>query len=182
MLSGKPVACNSSPLIWLAKIGRLDLLRIVFREVIVPRRVYEETASERSSDSILIRRAVEDGWLKVSEERLQEAAVLAERAFIHIGEAEAILLANKLGAELIIDERTGSATAQIFGVRPIGTIGILLLALAEDHLTFNEFEECIDRLIASGFWLSVDVYKRALEEAQLIAKENELGYSANKPN
>lgn len=180
MSSGKPVVCNSSPLIWLAKIGRLDLLRIVFKEVVVPRRVYEETASERSSDSILIRRAVENGWLKVSEEGLKEANVLAERAFIHMGEAEAILLANKIGAELIIDERIGSSTAQIFGVKPIGTIGVLLLALAEDHLTFNEFSDCLDRLIASGFWLSVDVYKRALEEAQLIAKEKKSGFSTKK--
>ena len=159
-------------MIWLAKIGRLDLMRIVFGEVAVPRRVYEEAASERSSDSILICRAVEDGRIKVSE-GLEEAAVLAERAGIHLGEAEAILLAKKIGAELIIDEREGSVTAQIFGVRPIGTIAVLLLALAEGRLTFNEFKECLDRLIASGFWLSVDVYNRALEEARSIAKKEE---------
>jgi predicted nucleic acid-binding protein len=156
-------------LIWLAKIGRLDLMRIVFGEVAVPRRVYEEAASERSSDSILICKAVEDGWIKVSEEGLEEAAVLAERAGIHLGEADAILLAKKTGVELIIDEREGAVTAQIFGVRPIGTIAVLLLALAEGRLTFNEFKECLDRLIASGFWLYVDVYNRALEEARSIA-------------
>jgi len=151
MSSRKPVVSNSSPLIWLAKIGRLDLLKIVFREVVKTRRVYEKTASEKSADSILISKAVEDGWIKVSQENLEDAAVLAERAGIHLGEAEAILLARRMRAELIIDEREGSVTAQIFGVRPIGTIAVLLLALAEDRLTFNEFKEWLDRLIASGF-------------------------------
>jgi len=61
----------------------------------------------------------------------------------------------------------------MFGIRPIGTIVVLLLALARDELTFNEFKECLDMLIASGFWLSIDVYNKALEEAQSIAKRKE---------
>jgi len=31
----------SSPLIWLAKIGRLPLLKILFGQVVIPRRVCE---------------------------------------------------------------------------------------------------------------------------------------------
>jgi len=56
----------------------------------------------------------------------------------------------------------------MFGVRPIGTIAVLLLALARGELTLNEFKECLDMLIASGFWLSIDVYNKALEEVNLF--------------
>ncbi len=162
---------NSSPLIWLAKIGKLTLLKTVFGEVIVPKKVYEEaTLDKQSADSVLISKAVEDGWIKVSEEKMGEAKVLADRSGIHLGEAEAIILAQKLRTELIIDEKEGSATAQIFGVRPLGTIAVLLSALGRGQLTLEEFKECLDNLIASGFWLSVDVYNRALEGAQSIAK------------
>jgi len=165
------VVSNSSPLIWLAKIGKLKLLKTVFGGVIVPKRVYEEaTLDKQSADSVLIDKAVEDGWIKVSEEEMEEASILADRSGIHLGEAEAILLAQKLRTELIVDEREGSATAQIFGVRPLGTIAVLLLALGRGQLTLDEFKECLGNLIASGFWLSVDVYNRALEEAQSIAK------------
>ena len=100
--------------------------------------------------------------------------MLSVRSGIHLGEAEAVLLAQKLGADLIIDEREGSATAQIFGVRPIGTLAVLLLALARDRLTVDEFKECLDRLVSLGFWLSVDVYNRALEEARSIAEKREV--------
>jgi len=162
---------NSSPLIWLAKIGRLVLLKTLFGEVVIPRRLYEETTLEKqSADAILIGKAVEDGWIKVSEEKMEEADALAGVSGIHLGEAEAILLAQRLGTELIIDEREASVTAQMFSVKPIGTIAVLLLALARDQVTLSEFRECLDSLLASGFWLSVDVYNKALEEARSIAK------------
>jgi len=175
MSSGRPVVSNSSPLIWLAKIGKLMLLKAIFGQVMIPRRVYEEAALEsQSADSILIRRAVEEeGWMRVSDEVIEEAGVLAERAGIHLGEAEAILLAQELGAELIIDEREGSATARILGVRPIGTITVLLLALSRAQLTLEDFRECLSSLVAVGFWLSVDVYNEALKEAESVEKRRE---------
>lgn len=162
---------NSSPLIWLARIGRLTLLRSLFGEIVIPMRVHEESAQRKKSpDAVLIGRAVEEGWIKVSEERTDEADALAGVSGIHLGEAEAILLAQKLDTELIIDEREASATAQMFGVRPIGTIAVLLLALVKNHLTLQEFRECLDGLLASGFWLTVEVYNEALEEARSMAK------------
>jgi len=172
MSSGKPVVANSSPLIWLSKIGRLSLLKAVFGGILVPRRVCEETALGTSVDSILISEAVEEGWINVSEENHEEeASVLAGRAGIHLGEAEAIILAHEMDADLIIDEREGSATAEIFGVRPLGTVAVLLLGDAKKQLSFNEFKESLDRLITQGFWLSVDVYNSALEEAQHQSKK-----------
>jgi len=171
MSGRKPVVSNTSPLIWLAKIGRLMLLKTLFTEVVIPGRVCDEaTLEKQSADTVLISKAIEDEWIKVSEEEMEEAHVLAEASGLHLGEAEAILLAQKLGTELIIDEREASITAQMFGVRPMGTMAVLLLALGRGKLTLDEFKECLDNLIASGFWLSVDVYNKALEEARSIAK------------
>ena len=93
---------------------------------------------------------------------------------IHLGEAEAIFLAQKLGTELIIDEGEASTTSQMSGVRPIGTIAVLLFALAGDELTINKFKECLDRLIASGFWLSIYLHNKALEEAQSTGERKEM--------
>ena len=64
------VVSNSSPLIWLAKIGKLTLLKILFGEVSIPRKVHIEiTLEKQSADSILIGEAVKESWIKVSEER-----------------------------------------------------------------------------------------------------------------
>ncbi|MFH0749282.1 MAG: DUF3368 domain-containing protein [Candidatus Bathyarchaeota archaeon] len=171
MSSGQRVVSNRSPLIWLAKIDRLSLLKTLFGEVIIPRKVCTETTLGESADSILIRRAVEKGWIKVSEEETEEAQELVQVSGIHLGEAEAILLARKTGLNMLIDEREASATAQVFGVRPVGIVAVLLLALAKSQLTFSAFKDCLDLLIASGFWPTVDVYKRALDDAQSTANE-----------
>lgn len=171
MSSGQRVVSNSSPLIWLAKIDRLGILKTLFGEVIIPKKVCAETAAGESADSIQLRKAVEEGWIKVSEGETKEAQELVQVSGIHLGEAEAILLARKTRLTILIDEREASATAQIFGVRPVGTVAVLLLALAKNQLTFSEFKECLDLLITSGFWLTVDVYKRALDEAQTITND-----------
>ena len=92
MSGRKPVVSNSSPLIWLAKIGRLTLLKNLFAEVVIPRRVCEEaTLEKQSADAVVISKAIEDEWIKVSGEKMEEAHVLAEAAGVHLGEAEAIL-------------------------------------------------------------------------------------------
>ena len=167
------VVSNSNPLIWLAKIGRLGLLKSLFGTVIIPRRVFVETIVQRQfADSILIGKAVEEGWVEVREAD-PDAGLLSNVAGMHPGEAEAILLSQRLGSELIVDEREASATAQMFGVRPIGTIAVLLLALAECQITLVEIKESLDNLVASGFWLSVDVYGRVLDEASTIIKDKD---------
>jgi len=170
MSSGRPVVSNASPLIWLAKIGRLGLLKALFGKIIIPGEVHEEATAGGQADSIMIKGAIEEGWMEVYGGKIDGARELGDRSGVHVGEAEAILLAQMIGKDLIIDEREGSATAQIFGVRTMGTIAILLLALARSHMTFDDFRECLDRLTASGFWLSVDVYSRAIEEAISIAE------------
>jgi len=163
------VVSDSSPLIWLAKIGRLKLMKSLFGRVIIPRRVLVETTLEKEfADSILIAEA-EEGWIEVREADA-DAGLLSNVTGLHPGEAEAILLARRLETELIVDEREASATAQMFEVRPIGTIAVLLLALAEQRLTLVEFRKSLDNLVASGFWLTVDVYSKVLDEADSIAR------------
>lgn len=162
---------DSGPLIWLAKINRLSLLKRLFGEVVVPERVWAEVSSGGSADSVLIREALGEGWVRVERGVGGEASALVEVSGLHLGEAEAVLLARSMGALFLVDEREASATARVFGVRPLGTLGVLLLGLCEGFLSFDEFEECLDTLIGSGFWLSVDVYRRALASARLIEGE-----------
>jgi len=169
-MSKRPAVSNASPIIWLAKIGKLELLKALFEKVVIPKRVYLEVVSdERAPDAVVIEGALKGGWVEVSEEKLEDSTILAEAARIHLGEAEAILLARKLGADLIVDEKEASETAHIFGVTTMGTVAVLLLGLARGMLTFAEFKESLAGLISLGFWLSVDVYNRALEEARSLS-------------
>ena len=87
------VVSNTSPIMNLAVLGLLDLLRQQFREVIVPDAVIEELRLDTDFPGTEnIRRAISEGWLH--EEKVEnQQVVLALRRELDNGEAEAIALA-----------------------------------------------------------------------------------------
>ena len=96
-----PIVSNTSPLIWLSKIGRITLLKKLFGEIIIPE-VYKEAVErglqEGFSDALAIKECVDQGWIKISklnERQIKLCQKMMEHAFeIHLGEAQAIILAR----------------------------------------------------------------------------------------
>jgi len=115
-----PTVSNTSPLIWLSKIGRITLLKNLFGEVIIPEEVYKEAVErglkEGLSDALAIKECVDQGWMKISklnEREIKLCQKMMDHAFeIHLGEAQAIILARETGALLLMDESSGRAFAE----------------------------------------------------------------------
>jgi predicted nucleic acid-binding protein len=108
-----------------------------------------------------VQNAIRAGWMKVEHAELAGDAELEE---LDPGEAEAIALAQKLGALLIIDEAAGREVALHRNVRVTGTLGILLEA-KQRGLTSNLAQE-IERLLRSTtFRLAVEVRDEFLRQA-----------------
>ena len=153
---------NSTPLIHLAKIGRLELLREFFGEVLIPEAVYRECVIEGkgSEDAKLIENAV---WIRVErirDERLKRSLMIE----LDEGESEAIVLAIEKGAGiLLMDDYDGREIARALGLKTTGTIGILLRAKFEGKI--ESIKDELDKLKETGFWLSEELYERILEEA-----------------
>jgi len=107
----RPVVSDSSPLIHLARIGRLELLQELFQEIVIPPAVYREVVVEGRGKhgAELVRSAT---WIKV--ERLREQALKQSLTLIlDEGEAEAIALAVEKHAELVLlDEREAHVIAK----------------------------------------------------------------------
>jgi len=122
-----PVVSNSTPLIHLAKIDKLDLLKEFFGEVFIPEAVYRECVLEGkgSEDSKLIEKA---DWIKVvriKAETLKRSLMLE----LDEGESGAIVLALEVNSELLlIDDYDGREIARALGLKVTGTIGVLLKA------------------------------------------------------
>jgi len=156
------VVSNSTPLIHLAKIGRLDLLRKFFGEVFIPKAVYRECVLEGkgSKDAELIEKA---DWIKVVEikdETLKKSLMLE----LDEGESEAIVLSLEMNADLLlIDDYDGREVARALGLKVTGTIGVLLRAKFREKIPSLRVE--LEKLKETGFWLSEGLYKRILEEA-----------------
>lgn len=157
-----PMVSNSTPLIHLAKIGRLELLREFFGEVLIPEAVYRECVIEGggSEDAQAIKNAE---WIKVekiTDERLKRSLMIE----LDEGESEAIVLALEKDAELIlIDDYDGREIARALGLRVAGTLGVLLKAKFTGKITSLRDE--LEKLKATGFWLSERLYEKILREA-----------------
>ena len=158
---------NASPLIYLASGGNLHLLKRLFGDIVIPAEVFREVCHAKDTpDSIVISSAVDDGWIHIQNVGRGNTDLLAISSGIDIGEAAAILIAKEERTLLLIDDKMGRSAAEILGVKCIGTIGVLLKALSDSILDFNEFVENLDRMIDSGFRLDSKVYRMAMRVAR----------------
>jgi predicted nucleic acid-binding protein len=89
-----PVVSNTSPILNLAIIGKLDLLRQQFGEVLIPPMVLQELKVDAELPGVEpIRLALQNHWLRVFELSNTDIA-RALRRDLDNGEAEAIALAS----------------------------------------------------------------------------------------
>jgi predicted nucleic acid-binding protein len=121
------VVCNSTILIGLAKIGRLDLLKEVFSKVSVPEEVFREVV-EKGSGKPGSKRIKDINWIEVIpiKDKTQVDLLMIS---LEKGEAEVLALAKQLGADLIlVDEEKARKSAVIAGYNVMGLLGLFILA------------------------------------------------------
>jgi hypothetical protein len=157
------VVSDSSPLISLARIGRLELLQGLFGEVFIPQAVYAETVvvgREKGSAKQPVSAAA---WIKTVIVRNSQA-VVALLSKLDQGEAETIVLAQELNAEwVLMDEKAGRRKLTEMGINKIGTLGILLRAKSAGLL--SAVRPDIEKLRAQHFSISQAVIDAILKEA-----------------
>jgi predicted nucleic acid-binding protein len=119
------VVSNSSPLISLSRIGRLDLLPKLFGFVHVSHQVYEEVANDvlhRPGS----RQVVEAAWIVREEVEVAGEGPVHFPTSLGVGEVTSILLAQRLKADwIILDDGQARKAATKAGLQVIGCVGIL---------------------------------------------------------
>ena len=138
---------NSTCLIGLERIGRLDLLPQVFSKVFAPSVVAAEVQISLS-------------WLRVQSVQ-NMAAVAALKTQMDAGEAEAIALAMELqNVLLILDDKKARRVAQQLNLKVIGTVGMLLLRAKREGV-ITEIKPLISALLQADFRISEGIVKEA---------------------
>ncbi len=138
---------NSTCLIGLERIGRLDLLPQVFDTVFAPPTVVAEVRSPLT-------------WLTVQTVE-NSAFVAALKTQMDEGEAEAIALAVELdNVILILDDKKARRVAQQIGLKVIGTVGMLLRAKNQGVIT--EIKPLLTELVQVDFRITNAIIQEAL--------------------
>lgn len=161
------VVSNASPLIALARIGRLDVLFELFGQVLLPEAVWHEVVVEGRGEPGAAEVAA-CTWISRATVANVDL-VTALRQDLDAGEAAAIALALESKADLLImDERLGRETATHLGLRIVGTVGLLVHAKSAGIVA--EIRPLLDAMRdQAGFRVSDDLYMRVLVDAGEIA-------------
>lgn len=148
-----PVVSNSSPLIALVRIQRLEIVPAILHSVLVPPAVVREIAP---SIPVL------PSWLEVRA--VSRPQLLPPLGRLGDGELEAIALAVEVGADaILVDDRPARRRANAAGLSVIGTLGVLLEAKRTGHI--RTIRDELDKLLQTSFFISQRLYDRVLRIA-----------------
>lgn len=154
------IVADSGPLIALAQIGRLELLRVLYDRVTVPPAVAREVAPSLGPLPT---------WIDVRRPSLPLVA-RPPREGLHVGEYEAFLLAIELEADLVlVDDRGARRWARARDLPIVGTVGVLLRA--KDQGVVARVRPVLDALVATGLYLSDALYREVLETAGELSED-----------
>ena len=155
------VVSDTSPIRALAHLARLELLDLLFGEVLIPPAVVAEL--EKAGSRFPPLRVAQFGFLRIQTPQ-NRATVEELLATLGPGEAEALALAEEVGADaVLIDESAGRKVAQQRGLRPLGVLGILIRARQRNLI--GSLAPLLDRLqIELGFYLSASLKNAVLRE------------------
>lgn len=157
------VVSDTTPLIGLASIGKLDLLLELFGEVYIPQAVYDETVTFGHEEGIAKQAVASADWVHVVkvQDRLAVNVLLDE---MDLGEVETIILAGEMNADwVLMDEKKGRRKLSQLNIPKIGTIGILLKAKQLGLIPTLKSE--IEKLQISSFSISQLIVSEVLKLA-----------------
>lgn len=116
----------------MGNIGRSELLRDIYGEIVIPKAVHREVLAKHDDAARLL--SSNPSWVYVESAPEPDEASLM-RARLHAGEVEAIMLARSTDADLIIlDDNAAKKVAKHLGLGVTGTLGALVRAKREGFL------------------------------------------------
>lgn len=160
------IVADTSPLFYLAVLGRLSLLRELYGRLTVPDSVWAEALvgdPEIPNTKPALEAARESGWIIIRP--CVPPLMDLRLADLDAGERDALTLAVALRADLvIIDELEGRAEAVRLGLTITGTVGVLIEAKRRGLLPAigPELRRLQDE---TTFWLSRHMEQTALRLA-----------------
>ena len=152
---------DASPLIFLAKVRRLDLLRSLLGNE------WLAASSVRAEALVLTMESEETRELKAFFDSCSVETVRHPRRYapaLSAADNDTLTLAVRRKADLLLcDDRILRLAAQAEGIRPLGTLGVLLGAMNAGLLPAADTRRLVDALVGlHGFRIGIEVYQSVL--------------------
>lgn len=163
---------DATPLIYLAKIDRLELVQDSLSNCVVPASVYDEVVTrglkEDHPDARRIERTVDESLLEtVPVPESETFDRLQRNDKLSTADAAVLAIANTNDGIAIMDGQYGRDVADTEAIPTRGPAYLILWLLRENHLTGLEATNIIDAMLDAGWYCSPDLYasiRRKIDE------------------
>ena len=164
---------DATPLIYLAKAERLDVIETLDEPRVVPKAVYREVVTtgveQGYDDARRIERAVEDGLVDVVAVDTDDSPVatrLARHPGLSDADAAVLACADARDAVAVMDESAGRSAAGVEDVETRGTAYVVVTAVRDGALSTADGRDAIDAMIDGGWYVAPDVYTKIVEKLE----------------
>jgi len=153
-------------LIIFAKVNKLELLEKLFGSIYITKEIYRETVDEgrdvNAPDAQIIKNFIDDEKINIlslnEEYEAFSKKLLKIYPQLDMGESEAISLCLQEKKNiLVMDEHEGRKVAKFYGIRPIGSLRVLLQANNKNYINENELRKIIEEMIKHKFRLGGEI-------------------------
>jgi predicted nucleic acid-binding protein len=149
---------NTSPLLYLYRIGAIDLLPKMFDDVWTAESVNNELLAGRNK-GYDVPNPADYPWLQVVNPKSMPSEWLA--LDLGAGELGAMALALENPDRIVLlDDMLARRTAQVAGLQVWGTLKILVEAKAQGSI--DKIEPYVTKLSEAGMWISSEIKQRIL--------------------
>ena len=152
------VVSDAGPINYLIQIEQIQLLNLLFSQMVVPAAVVEELSSPSTHPVVRMWMANPPEWMLIQDP--QQILNLDKRGK---GERAAIALALELHASLLCDDGTARQMARQAGLLVSGTLGVLQQAHKRGLI---EIDLTLDRLVnTTNFYITPKLREQVIREA-----------------
>lgn len=139
---------NSTPLICLAKIGHLRLLKTTFGSITITETVKEEILVAGKPGYSSINDAISEGWIRVTNPKQMVELGLGK------GENSSLNLAKESDDNLLIDDASAIRAAKALGIDFLRTTSVIVMAVGRKIITKKQAAALIGQLVKAGYYIS----------------------------
>ncbi len=172
----KILVLNSTPLIYLAKIGLIDILSKL--------KAYKITSSSVKHEVVDRGRAMGAPEAEALSKLFNEKAITLmqpkDQAFLKglftikglaVADAEVLALAKEQKGVAILDDKLARNTAKVHSIPYAGTAHILIWAIEENLITKKQAKNSLDEMIARGWRCGPEDYAQILKKFDEVASQ-----------
>jgi predicted nucleic acid-binding protein len=157
------IISNTSPLLYLYRVGILDWLPRLFSKIWTSTAVSQELREgQRKGHDVPDLQSL--SWLEITEPQTIPSEWLA----LDLGAGELSVLALALENPdrfVLLDDGLARRVAQAAGLNVWGTLKVLLEAQSQGFT--GDIESCLDKLQESGMWISQGIRQRVLSLSRM---------------